>query len=572
MSEWMVYTKKADFDGIGKKYDIDPVIARVIRNRDVVGDESIKMYLSNSIDAMHSPNTMKYMDKAVDIILNKIKSKVNIRIIGDYDIDGVTSITILYKALKSAGAIVDYTVPHRINDGYGINESLIDKAYNDGIDTIITCDNGIAAIQQIAYAKSKGMTVIVTDHHDIPFEIRDGEKVYLSSEADATVNPKQPECGYPFKKLCGAAVAYKVVEIIYERLGLQKEDLEEYRQLAAVATIGDVVDLIDENRLLVKYGLSTMKTTKNVGLRTLIEECKLEIDKISAYHIGFVIGPCLNASGRLDTALKAVELLTEENVDFAVEKARALKALNDDRKAMTEKQAALAIDLVENSELADDKVLVVYLQECHESVAGIIAGRLREHFYKPTLVITEAESGVKGSGRSIEGYNMFEELTACKELLDKFGGHPMAAGLSLKKENIEPLRRLLNDRCTLTPKQFIPVTWIDAPMPVDYANMKLVGQLKLLEPFGKGNEKPVFADRKLRVRGAALIGKSQNVLKMKLESSGGNVVDAVMFGASSENIPQVNSEINILYYPDINEYMGRKKLQFVVHEWKYPAG
>lgn len=572
MSKWMVYAKKADFDSIGKKYNIDPVIARVMRNRDVVGDEAIKMYLSDSIELMYNPRNMKDIEKAADIVLDKIKSKVNIRIIGDYDIDGVTSITILYKALKTAGAIVDYTVPHRINDGYGINESLIDKAYNDSIDTIITCDNGIAAIEQIAYAKNKGMTVIVTDHHDIPFEINEGKKVYLFSEADATVNPKQPECQYPFKKLCGAAVAYKLVQIIYERLGLSKEDLEEYRQLAAVATIGDVVDLTDENRLLVKYGLSTMKTTKNVGLRTLIEECKIEIDKISAYHIGFVIGPCLNASGRLDTALKAVELLTEENPVCAAEKARALKALNDDRKAMTEKQAALAIDLVENSELANDRVLVVYLSECHESVAGIIAGRLREYFYKPALVITEAENGAKGSGRSIEGYNMFEELTACKSLLDKFGGHPMAAGLSLKKKNIEPLRKMLNERCTLTPEQLIPVTWIDVPMPVDYVSFKFVGQLKLLEPFGKGNEKPAFADRKLRIRSAALIGKSQNVLKMKLESPAGNVVDAVMFGAAPENIPQPDSEINILYYPDINEYMGRKSLQFIVQEWKYATG
>lgn len=571
MSKWMVYAKKADFDSIGKKYDIDPVIARIMRNRDVVGHEAIKMYLSDSIEAMHNPRDMKDIEKAKDIILDKIKSKVNIRIIGDYDIDGVTSITILYKALKKAGAIVDYTVPHRINDGYGINESLIDKAYNDGIDTIITCDNGIAAIEQIAYAKSKGMTVIVTDHHDIPFHENDGKKVYLFSEADATVNPKQSDCKYPFKKLCGASVAYKLVEIIYESLGLPGEDLEEYRQLAAVATVGDVVDLTDENRLLVKYGLSTMKTTGNVGLRTLIEECKLEIDKISAYHIGFVIGPCLNASGRLDTAQKAVELLIEENPASAVEKAKVLKALNDDRKAMTEKQSALAIDLVENSKLAKDKVLVVYLPECHESVAGIIAGRLREHFYRPTLVITDAENGAKGSGRSIEGYNMFEELTACRKLLDKFGGHPMAAGLSLKKENIETLRKMLNERCTLTSQQLIPVTWIDVPMPVDYVSFKFVGQLKLLEPFGKGNEKPEFADRKLIVRSTALIGKSQNVLKMKLESTSGNVVDAVMFSAVSENIPQTDREINILYYPDINEYMGRKNLQFIVQEWKYTS-
>lgn len=569
MSKWMIYGKKADFDGISKKYNIDPVVARVIRNRDVVGDEAIEMYLSDSIETMHNPMAMKDADKAADIILDKIKCKVNIRIIGDYDIDGVTSITILYKALKRAGAVVDYTVPHRINDGYGINESLIDKACSDGVDTVITCDNGIAAIEQINYAKGKGLTVIVTDHHDIPFELKDDKKEYLSSNADAIVNPKQPECPYPFKKLCGAAVAYKIVEILYEKLRLPKDDLEEYRQLAAIATIGDVVDLTDENRLIVKYGLSTMKNTKNVGLRTLIEECGIDISEISTYHIGFVIGPCLNASGRLDTAIKAVELLVEDNVSEAAKKAKELKMLNDERKAMTEKQVALATDIVENSELSGDRVLVVYLPECHESVAGIIAGRLRDYFYKPSIVLTNAENGVKGSGRSIECYNMFEELTACKVLLDKFGGHPMAAGLSLKRENIENLRKMLNDRCTLTEEQFIPVEWIDAPMPVDYASIKLVEQLNILEPFGKGNEKPMFADRNLRVRSAGVIGKNRNVLKMKLESAAGDVVDAVMFGAVTDNVPQLNSEINILYYPDINEYMGRKNLQFIVREWKY---
>lgn len=568
MSKWMVQTKKADFESIGLKYGIDKVVARVIRNRDVCTDEEFEMYIGAGLDMMHDPLLLKDAGKAADIIIRKIKESKKIRIIGDYDIDGICSTAILIKGFKAAGADVDYMVPDRVVDGYGINESLIDKALEDDVDTIVTCDNGIAAIDQINYAKSKGLTVIVTDHHDIPFKEEEGEKIYLSSMADAIVNPKQIECNYPYKLLCGAGVAYKLICILYDRLSLDEKDLEEYRQLAAVATIGDIVELKDENRILVRNGLRTMKDTGNVGLRLLIQECGVDIACISAYHIGFVVGPCLNASGRLDTASKAVQLLLEKDLDKAREMAQVLKSFNEERKAMTEKQAKIAIDMVESEDKMDYNVLVVYLPDCHESIAGIIAGRIREHFYKPSIVITDAADGAKGSGRSIEGYNMFEELTKCRELLTKFGGHPMAAGLSLAKENIDKLRAMLNANAMLTEDDLTPITWIDVPMPLNYVTMPLIGQLGLLEPFGKGNEKPVFADRNLLVRSSAVIGKNSNVLKLQLECSDGSVADAIQFNVDSSNIPQKGDIISVVYYPSINEFKGRKSIQFIIQEWK----
>lgn len=568
MSKWMVYAKKADFRSIGERYGIDQVVARIIRNRNVCGEEKIEMYLNGTEDNLYSAHLLKDADLAVDIIMEKIRQKRHIRIVGDYDIDGVCSVTILLKGLKAAGALADYTVPDRVADGYGINKNIIDRALSDGVDTIITCDNGIAAIPQINYAKDNNMTVIVTDHHDIPFKEENGSKVFLKSNADAIVNPKQEECSYPFKMLCGAAVAYKVISILYERLSLPASDLLQYRQLAAVATIGDVVDLTDENRVLVKHGLATMEKTKNTGLRALIDVCKIDISALSSYHVGFVIGPCLNAGGRLETAKLAVELLIEDNPGEARVRAEKLKELNEERKAMTENEAAKAIDMVENTALSEDKVLVVYLPECHESIAGIIAGRLKEYFYRPAFVITDAADGAKGSGRSIEGYNMFEEITRCGYLLNKFGGHPMAAGISLDKENIEEFRWQLNRNQTLTEEQLTPVTWIDVPMPLGYVNFSLIEQLKCLEPFGKGNEKPVFADRNLTVRQASIIGKNKNVLKLVLEDENAYSYDAVMFRADALNVPRKGQKISIVYYPSINEYNGNKTIQFIVSEWR----
>lgn len=568
-SDWRVYAKRADFKGIAGKYGIDQVIARIIRNRDICGDAAIDMYLNGDINDMHNPESMKDAVLSVDIITQKIKDKCKIRIIGDYDIDGICSIYILYKGLMAAGADVDYVVPHRINDGYGINEHLIDNAINEGIDTIITCDNGIAAYNQVKYAKENGLTVIVTDHHDVPFDEMNGVKEYRVPPADAVVNPKQEDCQYPFKLLCGAGVAYKLISLIYERLRLDTKDMEEYREFMAIATVGDIVDLIDENRVVVKYGLKHIAHTVNTGLKALVEECGVDINNISSYHIGFVIGPCLNASGRLDTARKAIELMLCKNTEEAHNMARELITLNTERKQMTEDETAKAIELVEKNDMLKDRVLVIYLPDCHESIAGIIAGRIKERYYRPTFVITNAEEGAKGSGRSIEGYNMYEEINKCKNVLTKYGGHPMAAGLSLETADIDVFRKMLNDNATLDDSDLIPKTWIDVPMPVGYASMGLVGQLKLLEPFGKGNEKPVFADRDLYVKTASIIGKNRNVLKMQLETKEGYIVQAVQFGISDKDpVPKAGSRILIVYYPDINVYNGVSSLQIIIKEWK----
>ena len=568
-SKWMVYAKKADFKQIASEYGIDQVLARIIRNRDICGSKDIDMYLNGNLNDIHNPHSMKDADKFVDIITKKIEEHKPVRIIGDYDIDGICSIYILFCGLKAAGADVDYVVPHRINDGYGINEHLIDNAINEGIDTIVTCDNGIAAYNQVRYAKDNGITMIVTDHHDVPFEIKDDKKVYIVPPADAVINPKQADCDYPFKLLCGAGVAYKLISLLYDRLGLDKKELEDYIEFMAIATVGDIVDLIDENRIVVKYGLKHIAHTKNTGLRALIEECQLDINNISSYHIGFVIGPCLNASGRLDTARQAIELMLCMDNEKAHNMAKELIALNNERKSMTEQETHKAIELVENTGLLKDRVLVIYLKDCHESIAGIIAGRIKERYYRPTFVITNAEDGAKGSGRSIEGYNMYEEINKCKNVLTKYGGHPMAAGLSLAISDIDIFRKMLNDNAILTDEDLIPNMWIDVPMPVSYANIRLVNQLKLLEPFGKGNEKPVFADRNLYVKTASVIGKNKNVLRCQLETEDGTYVPAVQFGINNiDDIPRAGMRISIIYYPDINTFNGIMSLQIIIKEWK----
>lgn len=568
-SKWMVYAKKADFKQIASEYGIDQVLARIIRNRDICGSKDIDMYLNGNLNDIHNPHSMKDADKFVDIITKKIEEHKPVRIIGDYDIDGICSIYILFCGLKAAGADVDYVVPHRINDGYGINEHLIDNAINEGIDTIVTCDNGIAAYNQVRYAKDNGITMIVTDHHDVPFEIKDDKKVYIVPPADAVINPKQADCDYPFKLLCGAGVAYKLISLLYDRLGFDKKELEDYIEFMAIATVGDIVDLIDENRIVVKYGLKHIAHTKNTGLRALIEECQLDINNISSYHIGFVIGPCLNASGRLDTARQAIELMLCKDNEKAHNMAKELIALNNERKSMTEQETQKAIELVENTGLLKDRVLVIYLKDCHESIAGIIAGRIKERYYRPTFVITNAEDGAKGSGRSIEGYNMYEEINKCKNVLTKYGGHPMAAGLSLAISDIDIFRKMLNDNAILTDEDLIPKMWIDVPMPVSYANIRLVNQLKLLEPFGKGNEKPVFADKNLYVKTASVIGKNKNVLRCQLETEDGTYVPAVQFGINNiDDIPRAGMRISIIYYPDINTFNGIMSLQIIIKEWK----
>lgn len=568
-SVWKVYAKKADFEAMKEKYHIDPVLARIIRNRDVISDEEVGVYLNGDLESLNNPHLLKDADKTVSYLLRAIESREKIRIIGDYDIDGVCSIYILLTGLKRVGADVDYVIPHRVNDGYGINEHLIQDAREEGITTILTCDNGIAAIEQVEYARKLGMTVLITDHHELQYtEMEDGTRNYIVPEADAIVNPRQPDCEYPFKGICGAVVAWKVVTCLYEKLGISREEHMEFLKYAAIATVGDVMVLQGENRIIVREGLRQLNATDNLALSMLMEVNGIARGTLTAFHIGFVLGPCLNASGRLDTARHSMELLCADNRKDAERLAGDLKAYNDERKNLTAENVRKAMDIIENGPQKEDNVLVVYLADCHESIAGIIAGRLREHYYRPVLVITDGEDGLKGSGRSIEGYHMFEELLKCKHLLTKFGGHPMAAGLSMPRENLGELRRQLNANARLTEKELTPVTWIDAPMPIDYITENFVSQLSLLEPFGNGNSKPVFADRNLRVSRLAVIGRNKNVLRCLLTNERGFSIPAVMFGGEEiKNPPFQNGNLlSVIYYPSINEYAGRRSLQIVLSE------
>ena len=569
MEKWVVCTKKADFYGIAEKFRINPVIARLIRNRDVIGDEKIQEYLHGTLADLPSGRKMKDLEKAAEILEKKIQEGCRIRIIGDYDIDGVTSTTILLKGLKRLGAKVDTCIPDRIKDGYGINEHLISKALEDGIDTIVTCDNGIAAYNEITEAKESGMTVVITDHHDVPFRDTKNGRKWIIPPADAVVNPKQQNCPYPNKNLCGAVVAWKLIWIMYENAGIPAEEILTFTELAAVATVGDVMDLQGENRIIVKEGLRQLSHTETPGLKALIQVNNLEHAEISSYHVGFVLGPCINASGRLDTASRALKLLCEQDPVEAARLAGDLIALNESRKAMTEQGKEEAIEKVENSDLKNDRVLVIYLPDCHESLAGIIAGRIRELYNKPVFVLTKGEKSAKGSGRSIEAYSMYEELVKCRDFLEQFGGHPMAAGLSIKEENIERFRKKLNENCTLTEEDLRPKIVIDVPMPVSYISRELVEQLSLLEPFGKGNVKPLFAQKNLSVLNLRIFGKNHNVAKMKLTDGSGTSVDAVYFGEAEKFAEFVKNHerISVTYYPEINSYQGRETLQAVIRNY-----
>lgn len=583
--KWILWNKQADFNGLAEQFHIDPVIARVIRNRDVATEEEFTRYLSPSAE-LYDPHFMKDMDKGTELIREAIQNKKKIRIISDYDVDGIMSNYILYKALLGCNAKVDYRIPDRIVDGYGMNENMVQEAYNEKVQVLLTCDNGISAIDSIAFAKKLGMTVVVTDHHDIPFEYDESErKKYIQSEADAVIDPKQVDCKYPFKQLCGAGVAYKFVQALYSLLGLDVLDAEEFLECVALATVCDVMDLRDENRILVRRGLEDLNRTGNLGLRALIKVSELGNKKIQSYHLGFILGPCLNATGRLVNARLALELLLEKNYDKALKRAEQLKKLNEERKEMTQVGVQAAIEQVETTTLIDDQVLVVYLPNTHESLAGIIAGRVRDRFYRPTLVITDSEDGMlKGSGRSIDGYNMYEALTECGELLVKYGGHPMAAGFSLQERNLEYFRHKLNLLCELTEEILTPKLYIDVPMPIDYIHMALIEQLDLLEPFGKGNEKPVFAQKNLKVRSAKVMGRNGNLLKLDLESEAGTRMEGIYFEAEEfmENIKTWFGEaeldqmmkgwlnnvvLDIAYYPSINEFNGIRTIQIVVKSY-----
>ena len=570
MEKWFVTMKKADFNGIAEKYQISPIIARLMRNRDVIGDEAIDFYLNGTVEDLYDGLLMKDMDRAVDILKEKIEEGKKIRVIGDYDIDGVNATYILQQGLAGLGADVDTDIPDRIKDGYGLNQMLIDRALEDDVDTIITCDNGIAAMSEIAYGKENGMTIVVTDHHEVPYLEENGEKKYLLPPADTVVDPHRVDCEYPFKGLCGAAVAYKLVEVLYRVSGKSEQEVEHLQERlmenVAIATIGDVMDLVGENRVFVKKGLELLKTTKNEGLHALMQCTGVDTANLNTYHIGFVIGPCINAGGRLDTAKRALELLNASNRREAVTLAADLKELNDSRKEMTEEGVEEAVRQIESSSWKDDQVLVVYLPECHESIAGIIAGRIKERYYRPTFVLTKGETGVKGSGRSIEAYDMFAEMSRCRELFTKFGGHKLAAGLSLEEENVEVFRKRINELADLTEEDLQMKVSIDMRLPFPYINEELIHELKILEPFGKGNGKPLFAESKLRVIQPRIFGKNRNVLKCRLEDQQGNQMEAVYFGEVEDCLQQMEKKqiMSFTYYPTVNEYMGKRTIQLTI--------
>ena len=607
--KWYVAAKKADFQGIAKRFGIDPVTARIIRNRDVVGDDEIRQYLYGTRAELGDPARLQGGMEAASLLKQKIEAGKKIRIIGDYDIDGVNSTYILYRALTRCGAQVDYEIPDRMKDGYGLNISLLKLALEEGIDTVLTCDNGISAIAEIAYAKENGMTVIVTDHHEplfeeVPEEDRaetaqpqtdtarripspDGTRIFRLPPADVLVNPKQPNCRYPYKKLCGAAVAWKVVCLLYRLYGME-EEAEQFLQFVGFATVGDVMELDGENRILVKEGLKQLRSTQNYGWRALIQANNLDFDTLNSYHVGFVLGPCINASGRLDTAKRSLRLLLAKDAAEAETLAARLKQLNDERKELTQAAVDLACEQIDGSTEVNDRVLVVYLPDCHESIAGIVAGRIRERYGKPTFVVTnaEAEDEAKGSGRSIEAYSMFEEMVKCQDLFRKFGGHPMAAGFSLPRSRIDEMRRRLNENCTMTEEDMAEKIMVDVPMPINYIRESLVEELSVLEPFGNGNEKPLFAERHLKLLSARILGKNANVLKLQVANATGCTMEALYFGIPDNILSyltdkygknevqkllwgKVNQiEMDLTYYPSINEYQGRRTLQIVIKNFR----
>lgn len=594
MAKWMVAAKKADFDDIAHKFQITPVLARILRNRDLIEEEDIRKFLNGELSDLHNPLLMKGMEKAVHIILDKIRTGASIRIIGDYDVDGICASYILLRGLKALGGNADVVIPHRQKDGYGLSRGLIEAAKAAGIDTIITCDNGIAAVEQIRLAKELGITVVITDHHEVPYEEEAGCKKYVLPVADAVVDPKQSECQYPCKLICGAVVAYKFVQTLLQMAEepmkgeQEKSFFEELLTFAALATVCDVMELRDENRIIVKKGLSLMEQTTNIGLKALLQACGIDGKKLSPYHMGFVLGPCLNATGRLDTATRALALFQAREWREAVTIAEDLRNLNENRKLMTEEGVKQAVKLVEDTPIGKDKVLVIFLPDCHESLAGIIAGRMREKYGKPTFVLTASEEGVKGSGRSIPPYSMYEEISACRELFTKYGGHRMAAGISLSDEkDIEKLRKLLNKNCQLTEEDLEETVHIDVPMPLSYIDKAFVEELSLLEPFGVGNAKPLFARKNISLLSGKKMGKSRNVGRYLIADERGNTYQMIYFGdlegldnfltekygvektdaLYGQKVPLGEIQICMAYYPEINSFGGHDSIQIVMQSY-----
>ena len=612
--EWTVYGKRADFFGIGERFHIDPVTVRVIRNRDVITDEDIDTYLNGSLDCLHDPGLMKNMEKGCNLMLEEIRNKKRIRIISDYDVDGVSSNYILYKGLQrvweyengiSAGDKIDYDIPHRIYDGYGINIRMVDAAAADQISTIITCDNGIAAFDAVRKAKEYGMRVIVTDHHDIPYDTDEKNiRIYKVPEADAVINHKQPGCEYPCKELCGAGVAYKFIQLLYRMCGIPETECEAFIEILGIATVCDVMNLVDENRIIVREALRRLSDSSNYGLKALITNSGRDGKKLSAFDLGFIIGPCINAAGRLGDAKTSLEFLLETDSYKANERAIELLNINNARKDMTEQGTKTAIELLEKSDrllmgavpetgvaALSDKVLVMYIPKLHESLVGIIAGRIKERYYRPVLLFTDGEKEgiIKGSGRSIEGYNMYDEINKCSDYFTKFGGHEMAAGFSMEKRNLARLREKMNTNCTLDEKLLTPKLRIDVPMPLDYVSISLTEELELLEPFGKGNEKPVFAQSGVYVKSARIMGKRQNVLRVTFLMENGGTIEGISFAPEVfiSNIKQWfganecdkilkgmpgHVVLDIAYYPDINEFAGRRTLQIRLLEYRKHEG
>lgn len=589
MSKWVVAAKSADFKKIADRFDIDPVVARVMRNRDLIDMDEMESFLYGEDDALHDPYLLPDMDKATEIILEAIDKGQHIRIIGDYDVDGVTSTYILYKGIEGLGGRVDYAIPHRVTDGYGVNEQLIRQAHEDGVELIVTCDNGIAAVDAFEVAKELGLRCLITDHHEVPYDEAGGERTYIYPYAEAIVNPKRHDSRYPYANICGAMVAYKLILALAGRRHIEESLLKGLMEMAGFGTVCDVMELRDENRAVVRMALKSMNNTANLGIKALRAVNSIDDKPVSSYHLGFILGPCINATGRLDSAALSLELLLSTSYEDAVVKATELKNLNDLRKDLTEKGVKEAYDIIEREHMEDDRVLVVYHPTLHESLAGIVAGRIRERYYRPTFVITEGEDSLKGSGRSIETYHMYEELCKVSELLDKFGGHKMAAGVSFSKDKLEEFRRMLNDNCTLTEDDLEEKVVIDVPMPVGYVTEKLVRDLDVLEPFGPGNTKPVFADKNLRLMKARTMGKSGDMAKFTVADARGLTYEMVLFRGldgmkeyASAKYDEASWDklfadgyrgddgliMDMIYYPGINEFRGMRSLQYVIQDYK----
>lgn len=587
LERWLLRNRKINIKQMAQQLNVSEVICKVLVNRGISNIDAAINFIKPELNKLFNPRLMKDLDKGVKIIKSKILENKKIRIVGDFDVDGIISTYVLYKGLFECGADVDYEIPHRVFDGYGINKNIIEIAKNDGIDTIITCDNGISAIEQIEFAKELSLTCIVTDHHDVPFkEESDGSRTLITPKADAVIDCKQIDCKYPFKGLCGAGVAFKFIQSLYEEMGKDKKEANFLIEYVAIATVCDVVDLVGENRTLVKEGLKLINKTQNIGLKALINETGIEGKKINVYYLGFIIGPCLNASGRLDYAKKGLRLLLSEDIEEAKSLAKELHELNIERKDMTAKGVEDICNIIEKQGYTKDKVLVVYKPDIHESIAGIIAGKVRERYNAPSIILTHSEHGIKGSGRSIEKYNMFEELLKCKDLLTKFGGHPMAAGLSLEANNLEVLRNRLNSLTMLTDEDLIPKIYIDMQIPLNKVSLALAEELEILEPYGKGNSKPLFAEKNIRISRATILGVNKNVLKLNLLSKIGKVVESIFFGDIEKfkeyitnkfgqlelnkifNGVQNNVTIDLIYSIDINEYMGNKKVQLIIQNYR----